>query len=97
MILAYFRGRVAVLPQFIHDFGRFRGRVGRVAGAGHEVDYGFFEFQHGHPHQVRPFLNFRKFSRNLSLINGKFLSILMDFPNDSDRSWVIGHHFDSTV
>ena len=25
------------------------------------------------------------------------LSILMDFPNDSDRSWVIGHHFDSTV
>ena len=25
------------------------------------------------------------------------LSILMDFPNDSERSCVIGHHFDSTV
>ena len=27
----------------------------------------------------------------------ELVSILMDFPNDSDRSWVIGHHFDSTV
>lgn len=21
----------------------------------------------------------------------------MDFPNDSERSWIVGHHFDSTV
>ncbi len=26
-----------------------------------------------------------------------FLLILMDFPNDSERSWIVGHHFDSTV
>ena len=30
-------------------------------------------------------------------IVGLLVYILMDFPNDSDRSWVIGHHFDSTV
>lgn len=27
----------------------------------------------------------------------KLVSILMDFPNDSERSWIVGHHFDSTV
>ena len=27
----------------------------------------------------------------------KNLTILMDFPNDSERSWIVGHHFDSTV
>ena len=26
-----------------------------------------------------------------------FVLILMDFPNDSERSWIVGHHFDSTV
>ena len=27
----------------------------------------------------------------------RILFILMDFPNDSERSWIVGHHFDSTV
>ncbi len=27
----------------------------------------------------------------------RLLSILMDFPNDSERSWDMSHHFDSTV
>ena len=27
----------------------------------------------------------------------KLLSILMDFPNDLERSWIVGCHFDSTV
>ena len=26
-----------------------------------------------------------------------FVYILMDFPNDSERSWDMSHHFDSTV
>ena len=26
-----------------------------------------------------------------------YLSILMDFPNDSERSWIVGCHFDSAV
>lgn len=27
----------------------------------------------------------------------EYVNILMGFPNDSERSWIVGHHFDSTV
>ena len=26
-----------------------------------------------------------------------FVLILMDFPNYSEKIWIVGHHFDSTV
>ena len=32
-----------------------------------------------------------------AVTDDRIIPILMDFPNDSERSWIVGHHFDSTV
>ena len=41
-------------------------------------------------------LSLRKIRANLRR-RQLILSILMDFPNDSERSWIVGHYFDPTV
>ena len=46
---------------------------------------------------VRPIIDWYIGTKTIRTDNDGNATILMDFPNDSERSWVIVHHFDSNV